>query len=172
VKVTFDFDKRQIAIDGDAPQMVEILQAARELAPLLSQIQINTVASAPTAARQSAERSTGGAATNGSSPVNIGMTMKQWVRQLRLDNNYERVAAIAYYAKMYESRQAFSPKEMSDWFGHCGFTKPAQMAVVVFDAKRRHNFLDTAGHGQYKLTTNGDNLVIGKLNEVEESTEK
>jgi hypothetical protein len=95
VKVTFDFDKRQIAIDGDAPQMVEILQAARELAPLLSQIQINTVASAPTAARQSAERSTGGAATNGSSPVNIGMTMKQWVRQLRLDNNYERVAAIA-----------------------------------------------------------------------------
>jgi hypothetical protein len=46
------------------------------------------------------------------------------------------------------------------------------MAVVVFDAKRRHNFLDTAGHGQYKLTTNGDNLVIGKLNEVEESTEK
>jgi hypothetical protein len=56
---------------------------------------------------------------------------------------------------------------MSEWFGHCGFTKPSQMSVVVFDAKRRHGFIDSAGHGQYKLTTNGDNLVIGKLNQLE-----
>jgi len=169
MKLTFDFDRRQIVIDGDAPQMVDILQAARELAPHLSQIQLNIAGASPAGALAGSSEIKAAAtatASNGSAAA-TGQTMKQFVRQLHLANHYERIAAVAYYAKLYENRQAFSPKEMAEWFGHCGFTKPAQMSVVVFDARRRHGFLETAGHGQYKLTTNGDNLIIGKLNQVE-----
>jgi hypothetical protein len=167
MKLTFDFDRRQIVIDGDAPQMVDILQAARELAPLLSQIQINTTGPSTASPAPSAGERLAATPPNGSVTAATGQTMKQFVRQLQLANHYERIAAIAYYVKLFENRPTFSPKEMSEWFGHCGFTKPSQMSVVVFDARRRHGFIDTAGHGQYKLTTNGDNLVIGKLNQLE-----
>jgi hypothetical protein len=165
MKVTFDFDKRQILIDGDAKQMVDVLVAAQTLAPMLTHIQINAGASPPQNRETKIE--VGTAVEQSQAQQVSGRTMKQFSRQLQLENAYERVAAIAYYAKLYENRQAFSPKEMSDWFGHCGFAKPTQMGVVLFDAKRRHNYVESAGHGQYKLTTNGDNLVIGKLNKVE-----
>ena len=75
------------------------------------------------------------------------------------------MTALGYYATKVLGKDTFSPKEMSEWFNHCGFIKPSQMAVAISDAKRKYGYLESAGHGLWKLSTSGENLVIGKLEE-------
>jgi hypothetical protein len=90
-------------------------------------------------------------------------TLRQFVRSLTLDNASERIAAIAYYANKVEGRQTFSPKEIDGWFTMCGFQKPAQMGVAIFDCKRKYGYLENVGRGMWKISTQGENLILGKL---------
>jgi hypothetical protein len=170
MKLVFDFAAQQIGIEGDGPELLKLLQAARELAPELSHIQIAT--RGPGSARQASTAAVEQkiAGRNGHSDL-VGQTMRQFVRSLPLDNAAERIAAIAYYVKTQEGRESFAPKEMSEWFTHCGLQKPAQMPVAIFDAKRKYGYLESGGHGKWRLTTGGENLVVGKQNQIEERQE-
>jgi hypothetical protein len=40
------------------------------------------------------------------------------------------------------------------------------VARPVFDAAKKHGFLESAGHAKWKLTTQGENLITGKMNET------
>jgi hypothetical protein len=164
VKVVFDFSAQQVSIEGDGPQLLELLGKVREIVPKLSRIEI--------CARQAGQTQAIG---NGVSPeiaktpngvISSGVTLKQFVRQLNFQNMSERIAAIAYYFKRHENRDTFAPKEMDSWFTFATFQKPAQMGVALSDAARKHGFLESVGYGKWSLTTQGENLVAGKLNET------
>ncbi|MEX2167873.1 MAG: hypothetical protein WD851_01060 [Pirellulales bacterium] len=162
----FDFAAQRISIEGDAPRILDVLQEARNLAPLLTEIRINTARpESPQSHETPPQTESDNSLSNGQKAS--GTTIKQFIRKLRLLNSAERIAAIAYYVKQYESRDTFSPKEMSGWFTIAGQTKPSQMSVAVFDAKKKYGYLDSTGHGKWKLTPNGENLVVSKLNEME-----
>jgi hypothetical protein len=168
MKVTFDFAAQKISVEGDAPQLLEVVAAVRELAPSLKEIVIN-----PNGARSAASdhpptkpQFTGSGGQNGG-PLS-GQTIRQFVKSLGVSTASERIAAIAYYVKHQDGKDVFSPKEMDGWFGICGLQKPAQMPVAVSDAKRHTGYVDNAGHGKWRITNNGENLVVGKLNSVED----
>jgi hypothetical protein len=164
MKVLFDFSAGQIGIEGDGPELVQLLQLVHEIAPKLPAINILTT---PPKA--------GNGQTNGAgkhsliadhpAPAN-GTTMRQFVRSLSLGSVAERITAIAYYQKHHGQRDSVSPKEMADWFTHCGLQKPSQMPVAMFEAKKRCGYMENASHGLWKISTQGENFVTGKLEEA------
>lgn len=156
--VTFNFSTQQITIEGDAPELVKVLELAREVAPKLPEIKILTAGNGKPQPDSSDNQRPG---TNGRQ-----LPMREWARRLNLTNQVERITAIGYYMTKVQARDSFSPKEMSEWFTHCGFQKPSQMAVVIFDARKKYGYVESTGHGQCRLTTSGENLVLGKLEEA------
>ena len=162
MKVIFDLSAQQIVIEGDGVDLLKVIQAARDIAPNLPKIQISMKHdSAPKSHREVTP------ATNFNNG-HAGQTMKQFVKALKLDNAAERITAIAYYVKRWEGKDVFSPKEMGEWFTICGFQKPSQMPVAIFDSKRKYGYLESGGHSKWRLTTNGENLVVSKLNQSED----
>lgn len=156
MKVSFDMAARCISIEGDAPDLLEILKSVKELAPKFSEIKLTTGAPAASTAIQRIDPTPGG-------EKQPPLSLREFARAVAPQNNYERIVAIAAYKQRYENREAFSPKEMGDWFMQCGFERPSQMAVAIFDARRKYGFLDKSGHGQWKLSTGGQNLVIRRI---------
>lgn len=154
--VTFDFSNRRISIEGDAPELVQVLTLAREIAPNLPAINIITEPQ-----------------KNGNGVPRLGndhgsestQTLRQFVRSLSLSNAAERIAAISYYQNKVAKVPSVSPKEMGDLFTQCGFQKPKQMPVALFDSRRKYGYMESAGHGAWRISTNGENLIVGKLEE-------
>jgi hypothetical protein len=167
MRVTFDVAKRQISIEGDAPELLDVLKIVREIAPKLPQISIATQTEPATTVQIMQPE-------EGQSQIGIGhqrqitngngntLSMREWVRRLPLGNHSERIAAIGYYATKIEGRGAFSPREMSEWFSHCGFQKPSQMSVAINDTGRKCGYIESVGHAAWKLTVSGENLIVGK----------
>lgn len=167
MKVTFDVTLGRLAIEGDGPELLKVLEAARLLAPDVKQIQIVTTSSPSTETnelRQQPDRQS----TSGTSPAN--KTLRQFARALTLGNAAERIAAVGYYVNKVEGRSSFSPKEMDGWFTMCGFQKPAQMALTIFDTKRKYGYLDNIGRGMWRISNQGENLILAKLEESAERT--
>jgi hypothetical protein len=167
MKIVFDFAAQQITIEDQEPKLTEVLQAARQIAPLLSHIQIVTKSTGtPKSPQKAAESESTRQESNGGGLTH--QTLKQFVKGLPLSGASERIAAIAYYMRGHENRETFSPKEMDTWFTIAGLQKPKLMPVAVFDAKRHSGYVENASHGQWKLTVQGENLIVGKLNDSEE----
>ena len=153
MRIEFDLTRSQVSIEGDGPELIAVLEAVRHVAPKLSEIRITTGA-----CHDPPESHNGTAGARRTS----NQTMRDFARGLDLSSNSERIAAIAYYATKLEQRESFSAKDMGDWFTICGFQKPTQMPVALFDAKRKYGFLEKAGHGRWRISTQGENMVIGK----------
>jgi hypothetical protein len=43
------------------------------------------------------------------------------------------------------------------------------MPVAVFYAKKKFGYVQSAGRGKWRLTTNGENLIVGKLNQADDA---
>jgi hypothetical protein len=162
VNVSFNFATSSVSIEGDGAELVQVLQLVREIAPNLPNISI--VAQAATGPKP-APVGNGQSAGNAEIGTGGNQTMRQFVRKLNLTNQSERIAAIAYYQSRHAAIPTFSPKEMGEWFLQCGMQRPQQMPVAVFDAKKKYGFLESAGHGSWKISTQGENLIVGKLEE-------
>lgn len=166
MKVTFDVSAGRIAIEGDAPELLHVLEAARRLTPDVKQIQIVTSSITPSIAAVPSQPTTVNGGEPSKPPLEPSkMTMRQFVRALSLNNASERIAAIAYYINKVEGRQSFSPKDLDGWFTMCGFQKPSQMPVALFDTKRKYGYADNIGRGMWKISTQGENLILRKLEE-------
>lgn len=166
MKVVFDISAGRLAIEGDGPDLLLVLDAARQLAPNISQIQIVT-SREPTAQTSS----TGHPMSKTERPVATGAanaTLRQFARSLTLENAAERIAAIAYYMNKIEGRPSFSPKELDGWFTMCGFQKPSQMPVALFDTKRKYGYTENIGRGMWRISNQGENLIIRKTEEAHE----
>jgi hypothetical protein len=175
MKITLDFAANKISIEGDAPQLLEIIAAVREAVPSIEEIVITTNSTrAPHSGPgpgESLPRLPSPPRSGSNGKTLNGQTIRQFVRSLPLRTAQERIVAIAYYMKHQEGRDVFSPKEMDGWFSICALPKPSQMPVALSDAKRHAGYVDSAGYGKWKLTNNGENLVVGKLNVAGESDE-
>jgi hypothetical protein len=91
--------------------------------------------------------------------------MRQFARSLSLGNSAEKIAALAYYANKIEGKPSFSPKDMDGWFTMCGFQKPSQMPVAMFDSKRKYGLTDNVSRGNWRISNQGENLIIRKIEE-------
>lgn len=165
MKVVFDVAAGRLAIEGDGPELLKVLEAARSLAPSVKQIQIITSTELsgngePEGTEPAPLQSTGVGHVQGPK------TLRQFARSLSLNNAPERIAAIAYYINKIENRPSFSPKELDGWFTMCGFQKPSQMPVALFDTKRKYGYADNIGRGMWRISTQGENLITAKLNEA------
>ena len=166
MRVVFDVSAGRLAIEGDGPELIRVLEAARELAPAISQIQIITSRGGQDRATRSQAQEPGETENRmGSGQSTPPATMRQFARSLSLNNAAERVAAIAYYANRIQGKQSFSPKEMDGWFTMCGFQKPAQMPVALYDAKRKYGYVENIGRAMWRISNQGENLIIGKTEE-------
>jgi hypothetical protein len=163
MKVIFDLQSGRLVIEGDGPDLIQVLEAARSLGPKLSQIQIITSGGASGDSVAESDRE-----TQATTPVrqnSAGKTLRQFARSLTLNNASERIAAIAYYVNKIEGRPGFSPKEMDGWFTMCGFQKPSQMPVALFDTKRKYGYAENAARGVWRISNQGENLIIAKIEE-------
>ena len=165
MKVLFDIPLGRIAIEGDGPELVKILEAARELAPHVSQIQITR---GDTDAFKSADEATQTPRSAGASATL--QTMRQFARSLSIDNAAERIAALAYYANKIEKKPSFTPREMDGWFTQCGFQKPSQMSVALYDTKRKYGYTENSERGSWKISNQGENLIIRKIEDRDQGT--
>lgn len=93
-------------------------------------------------------------------------TLRQFARALTLNNATEKITAIAYYVNKIEGCHSFSPREMDGWFTMCGFQKPSQMPVAIFDAKRKYGYMENAGRAMWRISNQGENLIAAKLEEA------
>lgn len=169
MKVVFDIAAGRLAIEGDGPELVKVLEIARELAPSISQIQIVTTRSPSKTPSSPDAIATNGASSAGRSLVpTVPKTLRQFGRSLSFNNISERIAAIAYYVNKIESRPSFSPKEMDGWFTMCGFKKPAQMHLALFDSKRKYGYAESVARGIWRISNQGENLIIRKIEESRE----
>jgi hypothetical protein len=176
MKITFDIARQQIGIEGDGPELLEILTLAREIAPKLPEINIVT-----SGVRQDLGKGQNGTTTPApttitttsttAAPGPVSQTLRTFVKSLKLSSLAERITAIAYYQKHVLGRDFFAPKDMADWFIQCGLQKPSQMPVAVFDAKKKQGLVENAGHGAWKISTQGENLIICKIEESLEPQE-
>jgi hypothetical protein len=164
MKVEFDITCGKLSIEGTGPDLIAVLQAARDIAPSVAEIRLIT---GPSSNRDNGEidHAEDENLENGKrSPSRQGIpTLREFARSISPANIAERIVACAAYAARYESRDSFSPKEIADWFTICGFQRPAQMPVALFSAKSRYGYVENPSHGRWKLTTAGDNLVTRKL---------
>src|ERR1700722_15881359 len=142
MQVVFDFANSAVVINGDGPEVVSLFSLIREIAPKLPTITVK----ASGVGQGVAPSGNGGGVDPPPPPSTPHQTMRQFVRSLSLGSLPERVTAIAYYQEKTLSRPTFSPKDMGDWFTQCGLEKPNQMAVTVFDTKKRNGFIENAGH--------------------------
>jgi hypothetical protein len=156
MKVTFDFSKNQIGIEGEGPELISVLQVVRDIAPKIPEIKISTQAPSASGDEKPPREALGN-----------NQTLRQFARSLVVDNISEKIATIGYFLKRHEGRDTFSPKELADLFVTCGFQKPAEMSVALNDAKRKYGYVDNAGVGKWKLTTSGENVIIAKLEKKE-----
>lgn len=163
MKVVIDVAAGRLAIEGDGPELLKVLEAARLLAPNVSQIQIVTSRGSDNRETGTDQASDHRSEAIASSQHTAPKTLRQFVRSLSLDNSAERIASIAFYVNKTEGRPSFSPKEMDGWFTMCGFQKPAQMAVALFDAKRKYGYADNIGRGMWRISNQGENLIIAKI---------
>jgi hypothetical protein len=157
MKITLDFSRNQVSIDGDGPELLNILEKARELMPQLSEINIVT----------SRASNVDGALGNPPKGPNDGASghipaPREFAKKIAPATAAERIATIATYQKRYQNRDFFSPKEMEDWFSHFGFSKPTQMTVAVFDAKKGMGYVENVGYAKWRLTPTGENFVVRK----------
>lgn len=166
MQVVFDFANQRINVDGEGQELVQLFSLLKEIAPQIPSITFSSSSSGAKGAGTNNDQGGNGNSGNGGS--DIKQTMRQFVRSLSLGSMSEKICAIAYYQKTVLSRSSFSPKEMGDWFVQCGLEKPAQMPVAVFDAKKKNGYLDNAGHGSWKLDTQGENMIIRKIEEAGE----
>jgi hypothetical protein len=160
MKLVFDVAAGRLAIEGDGPELLKVLDAARTLAPDIRQIQIIT-----SAERKERADDEAGATSDAATP-RAAKTLRQFARSLTLENAAERIAAIGYYVNKIEGRQSFSPKELDGWFTMCGFQKPAQIAMALFDTKRKYGYAENVGRGAWRVSNQGENLILAKIEDL------
>jgi hypothetical protein len=73
---------------------------------------------------------------------------------------------VAYYvshlAAQKDRKNAISTKDIETWFKIAGYKLPTAPAFTLPNAKNA-GYLDSVGHGEYKLNPVGYNLVVHSL---------
>jgi len=158
LKVTFDFAAHKIIVEGEEGDLLKIAQAAKELVPSFSEIGIISQPASPTV---SASVIAPHSATQ--EGLKRAPGIREFAKSLPLSNNYEKIAALIYHATKIQNKPYVNLKELGEWFGLCGFSKPSFMPVAVSDAKRKYDYITSKARDQWTLSTTGENLILGMV---------
>lgn len=158
MKVVFDIQNGKISLEGEREDIVRTLELAKEIAPYVSQIQITTKEIEDPLVNKSDFQK-----PNSVTKDLLPKSMRQFARSLPLANTAERLAVLAYFANKIEGKPSFAPKEMDAWFTMCGFQKPNQMSVALFDGKRKYGYLQNVSRGSWKISQKGEELIVAKI---------
>ena len=156
MKITFDLRGGRIVLEGTEADSIKLLEAVKAVAPAIKHITLDAKGESPTTEFPLATVSVIPGMTASPSTTSL----RDFARSLPTSSYYERVATIAYFVAKREGRASFTPKEMEDWFGLCGFKKPSNMRVILADAKHKYAFVTNRGRGQWVINTAGENLVL------------
>jgi hypothetical protein len=92
--------------------------------------------------------------------------LKELKEQKKPKSAIEMAAVVAYYlshvAAQKERKEAISTKDIETWFKIAGYKLPTAPAFTLPNAKNA-GYLDSIGHGEYKLNPVGYNLVVHSL---------
>ena len=91
------------------------------------------------------------------------MSVRNFARGFANRKLYERVAILFHYAREIEGRFTLTSRDLSDWFGLCGFKMPARMDKALDNLKRQHHIVERTGQGQWALTAAGQNVALDLL---------
>jgi hypothetical protein len=79
--------------------------------------------------------------------------------------NQGKINSVMVNPQVIEGKPSFSPKEMDGWFTMCGFQKPSQMPMALFDTKRKSGYAESVSRGSWRVSNQGENLIIRKIEE-------
>lgn len=110
---------------------------------------------------------TGSVSVAGALPVNpapgqgqiAGMTIKQFIAAKRPENEYQRVACLAYYLAHASGTPRFKTKDITQANTDAAVSKLANPAARVNDATGKYGYLTAAGGGTKQLSAFGEQLV-------------
>ena len=148
--VTFDLQRGRIFV-GDEEQLVKLFK----LLPAPSDEGKSPVASGQRV--MSTEGSTRSASNE------YRTSVRNFARGFANRKLYERVAILFHYAREIEGRFTLTSRDLSDWFGLCGFKVPARMDKALDNLKRQHHIVERTGQGQWALTATGENVALDLL---------
>ena len=105
-------------------------------------------------------------------PAPVVTDIRTFKEQKRPTSAKEMACVVAYYLESLsppnERKTDVTTKDMEKYFKQAGFRLPTRIAQLLVDAKSS-GYLDSAGHGKYRLNPVGHNLVVHSLPKSKES---
>lgn len=141
--ITFDLRRGRIFV-GDVEELAKLLRvtSAEQATPTLSL--------SPGAA-------SAGVLTDGNP-----LPLREFARPFAHRKLYERIALLLHYARS-SGHSSITPKELSDWFGLCGFKTPVRMDKALDNVMRQRRLVERTGPGQWGLTAAGESVALDLL---------
>jgi hypothetical protein len=90
-------------------------------------------------------------------------TVREFARPFAQRKLYERIAILFHYAHRVEGRSSLTSRDLSDWFGLCGFKTPVRMDKALDNLKRQRRMVERTGPGQWALTAAGESIALDVL---------
>jgi hypothetical protein len=90
-------------------------------------------------------------------------SVRDFARRFANRKLYERIAILLYYTHRVEGRSTLTSKDLSDWFGLCGFKIPARMDKALDNLMRQRHIVERTGPGQWALTAAGESVALDLL---------
>lgn len=151
VLIAFDLRRGQILV-GDVEQLGKLLSPG---APAGSGSSLEI--------QQSLPGQPGDASTSGPDPNGHRTSVREFARRFVHRRVYERIAILKYYGHWSEGRATVTTRELSDWFGLCGFKTPTRMDKALDNVMRQRHIVERRGVGQWALTAAGESVALDLL---------
>jgi len=157
MKITLDFGRKVVTLEGTKDETAALLNKVQELAPDMTEVRL--ILDGAGGQGEPPPPPAGG----GLQPRPATTTLRDFAKKLAPDPQVERIAVIGYYVTKYQNKDSFSPAEVADWMALCGWPKPDVPARALFDAKSRRGYVESKGRGKWAITTEAENFVLSLL---------
>jgi len=114
-----------------------------------------------------AQPANGGDSSTNTTRINGHRTsVRDFARRFVSRKLYERIAILFYYAHRIDGRSTLTSRDLSDWFGLCGFKIPVRMDKALDNMMRQRHIVERTGPGQWSLTATGESVALDLLEPV------
>ena len=151
--ITFDLQRGRIFV-GEEEQLARLLKLFR------------TQSDEGGSAVSSAQGALSSERTSLNSPNGPRTSVRNFARGFANRKLYERVALLFHYAREIEGRSTLTSRDLSDWFGLCGFEVPVRMDKTLDNLKRQRHIVERTGPHEWALTATGENIALDLLEPI------
>ena len=150
--IAFDLRLGQIFV-GDGEQLGRLLRPVPPVGPDAGSVGVH----------QGQPAQSGEASTTTLNPNGHRTSVRDFARRFVHRKLYERIAILLYYAHRIEARSTLTSRDLSDWFGLCGFKIPVRMDKALDNVMRQRRIAERRGPGQWALTASGESVALDLL---------